>query len=145
VSNLLISFSFIGDIDIPSFVLEDKRRLVSEGAITAIFGGTGGKTYRLRDKAASEDSGPLPLFVASKALQPFIHEVFGELDLTLIKFVDGDKVLTGYDAKILPKVCEAWLRAKEEKTLQTSQFAKAKKAELLMRGLAHVGIIALVD
>ena len=67
------------------------------------------------------------------------------MDLSLVEFFDGEKVLTGYEAKILPKVCEVWLRAKEEKTLQASQFGKAKKAELLMRGLAHIGVIALVD
>src|SRR5690606_38117869 len=38
-----------------------------------------------------------------------------------------------------------WLMAREEKKLQTSQYPKAKKAEILMRGLAHIGITALVD
>lgn len=135
----------IGDIQIPCYVLEDGRRIISEGGITAIFGTSGGKTYRLRDLSSPESTGPMPLFLASKALQPFIHEAFDGLDLSLVEFVDGEKVLTGYEAKILPKVCEVWLRAKDEKVLQASQFGKSKKAELLMRGLAHVGVIALVD
>jgi hypothetical protein len=43
-------------------------------------------------------------------------------------------------------VCEVWLAAREvDGALQTSQLAKAKKAELLMRGLARVGIVALID
>lgn len=135
----------IGDITIPCCVLTDGRRLVSELGVNATLGSSGGKSYRLRDAAIEDGDGPMPLFLASKALQPFIHEVFDGVDLSPVEYLDGDKVLVGYEATILPKVCEVWLRAMEEKTLQASQFVKAKKAEILMRGLAQVGIIALVD
>lgn len=135
----------IGDITIPCCVLADGRRLVSELGVNATLGSSGGKSYRLRDAAGESGDGPMPLFLASKALQPFIHAVFDGVDLAPIEYIDGDKVLKGYEATILPKVCEVWLRAKEEKTLQKSQFIKAKNAEILMRGLAQVGIIALVD
>jgi hypothetical protein len=135
----------IGDMNISCFVLEDGRRIISEGGITAILGTSGGKSYKLRDLTVNEEIGPMPLFLSSKALQPFIHEAFDGMDLSPVNCVDGEKIVTGYEAKILPKVCEVWLRAKEEKALQASQLVKAKKAEVLMRGLAHVGVIALVD
>lgn len=135
----------IGDMTIPCFVLEDGRRILSENGVSSILGTSGGKSYKLRDSATNSDTGPMPLFLASKALQPFIHEAFDGVDLSPIEYADGDKILTGYEANILPKVCEVWLRAKEDGALQPSQHVKAKKAEVLMRGLAHVGIIALVD
>ncbi len=135
----------IGDMTIPCCVLEDGRRIISEAGITAILGVTGGKTYRLRNKATKDGQGPMPLFLASKALEPFIGETFSDTDLSVIEYIDGAKITRGYDAKILPKVCEVWLRANEEKALQPSQLIKAKKAEILIRGLAYVGIIALVD
>lgn len=135
----------IGDMTIPCCVLEDGRRLISEGGITGILGTTGGKNYRLRNSAAIDGDGPMPLFLASKALQPFIDETFSGVDLSIVEYVDGSKITSGYDAKILPKVCEVWLRAKDDGALQASQLVKAKKAEILMRGLAHIGIIALVD
>jgi P63C domain len=135
----------IGNHVIPCFVLNDGRRVVSEIGLTAIFGTSGGKTYRLREQTAPQSGGPLPLFLASKALHPFIHEVFDGMDLAPVEFVDGEKLWVGYDAKTLPKVCEVWLRADEAKVLQRSQAGKAKTAGLLMRGLAHIGIIALVD
>lgn len=53
--------------------------------------------------------------------------------------------MIGYDARILPLACDIWLQARENGLLQDQQQDKAKKAELLMRALAHVGIIALVD
>lgn len=135
----------IGDTEIPCCVLSNGQRIITENGINAILGSTGGKSYRLRDSTGEGDSGPLPLFLASKALQPFIHATFEGMDLSTVAYLDNGKELSGYAASILPKVCEVWLRAKDGGTLQASQLTKAKKAEILMRGLAHVGITALVD
>lgn len=136
----------IGDVEIPCAVLTDGTRVISELGVNATLGSSGGKNYKLREKHTHEsDSGPLPLFISSKALQPFIYEAFEEKDLMPIEYVDGDKVNRGYSAIILPRVCEVWLRAKDAGALQSSQLPKAKKAEILMRGLAHIGIVALVD
>ena len=136
----------IGEMFLACCVLEDGRRLISENAINSNLGSSGGKTYRLRD-AASTDlvGGPLPLFLASKALQPFIHQVFDGVDLSPVEYNDNGKIGFGFDASILPKVCEVWLMAAENKKLQPSQQGRAKKAEILVRGLARVGIVALVD
>lgn len=51
----------------------------------------------------------------------------------------------GYQATALPKICEVMLQARDAQALHVTQIPLAKKAEILMRGLAHVGIIALVD
>jgi P63C domain len=51
----------------------------------------------------------------------------------------------GYKAELLPKVCEVYLKAREDGALLKSQLKFAKACEILTRGLAHVGIIALVD
>ncbi|EPC9076393.1 P63C domain-containing protein, partial [Escherichia coli] len=42
-------------------------------------------------------------------------------------------------------VCDAYLKAREDGALKTNQIEIAKKAEILVRSLAKVGIIALVD
>lgn len=136
----------IGDIIIPCAVLEDGTRVLSENSINKNLGASGGKTYRLRDKANTENaSGPLPIFLASKALQPFISDVFDGVDLHPIEYQSGTKNSIGHAADILPKVCEVWLKARDSGALQVSQHPKAKKAEILMRGLATIGIVALVD
>lgn len=87
----------------------------------------------------------MPLFLASKPLQPFVSKVFEGADLAAIEYVENGKIARGYDATILPKVCEVWLMAGEEDALQKSQLSKVKKAEILIRGLARVGVVALVD
>ena len=51
----------------------------------------------------------------------------------------------GYRAELLPRVCEIYLRARDDGNLLKTQEKFARACDLLMRGLAHVGIIALVD
>lgn len=135
----------IGDMKISCAVLEDGTRIISENSIVRYLGSVGGKNYKLRAKE-NNNIDFLPLFVASKAIQPFIDEVFNKEDLLPISYTtDGKNRQKGYDATILPKVCEVWLKAREEKTLQVSQLPKALKAEILMRSLAKIAITALVD
>lgn len=135
----------IGEMKIPCAVLEDGTRVLNEANIIKNFGSMGGKNYKLRNKNENEN-GPLPIFIASKALEPFIYGIFEEEDLEPIEYTtDGKNVLKGYGATILPKVCEVWLKAREYNTLQASQLPKAMKAEILMRSLAMIGITALVD
>ena len=71
----------IGDVNISCAVLEDGRRIISEHGINNTLGSSGGKTIKLRDNQET-DYGPLPLFIASKALHPFIGDVFTADDLT---------------------------------------------------------------
>lgn len=135
----------IGDIEIPCAVLEDGTRLISETGIQGNFGTTGGKARRIRQELAKEREAPIPLFLASKPLEPFIEAVFADGDLEPLEYISNGAITRGYNATILPKVCEVWLRANDAGVLQVSQLPKAKKAEVLMRGLAHIGIVALVD
>lgn len=57
----------------------------------------------------------------------------------------GKSIEVGFDAQILPAVCDIWLKARNAGVLQDQQLDKAKKAEILIRGLANVAIIALID
>lgn len=49
------------------------------------------------------------------------------------------------DATLLPKVCEVMLQARDAGVLSKPQKNIARQAEILLRGLAHTGIVALVD
>jgi hypothetical protein len=134
----------LGDMQIPCAVLEDGRRIISENGINSTLGSSGGKSLKLRDNANFEH-GPLPLFLSSKALHPFVNDVFDTKDLETITYLDSGKEYVGYPAHILPKVCEVWLKARDANALQRSQIPKTIKAEIMMRALAHIGITALVD
>jgi hypothetical protein len=85
-------------------------------------------------------------FVGGKALEPFIGEELRLVINTPIQFVTMSGIVANaYDAQMLADICEAVLRAREDKKLQKQQAHIAQQCEVLMRGFARVGIIALVD
>jgi hypothetical protein len=134
----------IGDKKIPCAVLDNGKRVITETGITnAILGSRSGASKR---KKAQETSGaPVPIFVAPDNIKALISKELWEGPLALIQYVDDDKVVNSYDANLLPIVCDTWLKARETGILQKQQYAKAQQAEILMRGLAGVGIVALID
>ena len=135
----------IGETSIPCAVLEDGKRVISETAITnALLGGRSGASIKLK-KAAIEAGAPVPLFLVPPMLKPFVDKHLGGEPLKGINYVDKGKIAHGFDATMLPVACDIWSSARDAGVLQDQQLDKAKKAEILMRGLAHVGIIALVD
>jgi hypothetical protein len=118
--------------------------LSEHGIANAILGGRSGASKR-RKKSSSEDGVPMPIFVAPIQLKPFISSDLIDGPLKPIEYRDGQRVMIGYDARILRAVCEIWLRAREGGALQRQQLDKAQRAETLMRALADIGVIALVD
>ena len=63
-----------------------------------------------------------------------------------IKFRAQGTMAYGYEATILPEICEAVLKARNsDKGLNYQQAHIAKQAETLLLAFAKVGIIALVD
>ncbi|MBU4609173.1 P63C domain-containing protein [Achromobacter sp. GG226] len=136
----------LGSIDIPCAVLPDGTRLISQGGVTGAFGPvTGG--WQLRRKMENEDSGGLPPFLVAASLNPFISEELRTMVTTPKMYRDprGGPLRIGFEASSLPMICDVWLKAREAGALSKPQLAVAARAEILMRGLAHVGIIALVD
>jgi len=138
----------LGGMRLPCAVVQGPngiQRVLTENGITnAILGSRSGASKRLK-KAAGEDGTPVPLFVAPRQLKPFISEDLRQGPLSPIDYLDGERVVRGYDAAVLPAVCDVWLRAREAKALQAQQLAKAQHAELLTRALAQTGIVALID
>ena len=135
----------IGSLNIPCAVLEDGTRVLSENGITnALLGSRSGYSKR-RTMTSKAKGAPLPLFLAPERLKPFISKELVSGPLTPITYSQNSRRVTGFDAEVLPGICDVWLKARDAGALQTQQLDKAKKAEILMRGLAHIGITALVD
>lgn len=138
----------LAGVQIPCAVINGSdgvQRVLSEHGITkALLGSRSGASKR--KKKAMEDQGALlPLFVAPEQLESYISNELVDGPLSPIDYIEGDRIVRGYDAAILPAVCNIWLRAREEGKLQKQQLAKAQKAELLLRALAETGIVALID
>jgi len=135
----------IDGIVIPCAVLDNGKRVISEVGITmALLGSRSGASKRLK-KANEEAGAPLPIFLAPSMLKPFIDDELREGPLQHISYTEGRRTVSGFDANLLTAVCDVWLKAREAGALQKQQLGKAQKAEILMRSLAKVAIIALVD
>jgi P63C domain. len=125
----------IGDLKIPSAVLEDKTRVLnSKGFLTAI-----GRSW----KGSSRTD--LPNFLGAKNLIPFVSEQL-RVDLIPIEYRNKrGKIIKGFKAELIPLVCDVYLKAREAQSLSKTQEAVAQKAEILVRSLSKIGIIALID
>lgn len=136
----------IGDLVLPCAVLPDGTRVLSQGGVTRTFGpAIGGR--QLLKRASGDEGESVPTFLVADSLKDFIPENLRTLVSGPLKYRDprGGPVRMGLDASLLPQVCEVWLRARDAKALTKIQLPVADRADILMRGLAHTGIIALVD
>lgn len=136
----------IGDIVIPCAVLPDETRVLSERAITKAFGGkrAGSHWKRMKD---NPDSGHLPVLLSAKNIFPYIDGdlLEGLNRRRLYKPNRGGGAGHGIQAILLPKICNALLKVRDAKASHPSQDPIIAQADIIMRGLAEVGIVALVD
>lgn len=135
----------IGDINIPVAVLDNGKRVISETGLTrAMWGDRSGASKRI--KYASQEAGaPIPVFLAPGNLRPYISQDMLDGPLLPLEYEDGKRIVNGYEATLLPILCDIWLKARDDGNLKPGQADKVRKADILMRGLATVGIIAFVD
>jgi len=139
----------IGDIEIQCYVLEDDTRVLSQrglqtGIGMSVSGGSKAGEQRLvafmaslSEKTSSDnDLSARIAAIAERLRNPIKFRPPG-----------GGSAAFGYEATILADICDALLAARkmEGGILQKQQRHLADQAELLVRGFARVGIIALVD
>jgi hypothetical protein len=129
----------IGDVEIPCYVLEDGRRVLQQtGLIGALNMSHGGSYSKGGDRLAK--------FAAQGRLTPFVSKELIDRTANPIKFrTPKGSLAYGYEATVLADLCEAVLAARGAGVLQKQQDHIAKQAEILVRGFARIGIIALVD
>ncbi len=124
----------IHDAEIQCFVLDDGRRVLSGRAVTNALGLSG--------------RGPgMDRFLLAKSLQPYIDDDLKNILGNPIQFQVEAGIVPpqGYEAGILPELCNAVIEANENGKLRKNQQQMVAPARILLRGFAKVGIIALVD
>lgn len=131
----------IGDIKISCAVLEDGKRVITQRSMNSSLGRSGKRGSIISHEGALI----MPNFLAANNLKPFIDEELEKLVNPVVFLQKKSGKAFGYDATILPKVCNVYLRAREMGALLPNQKQIADKCEILVRALAEVGIIALVD
>lgn len=130
----------IGALELPCFVLETGQRVLSQRGMVNALGMKLGSNPRLGADRLSN-------FVAGKQIKPFVPERLVVMINSPLRFrhSGGGNEAHGYDANALVDVCEAVLQLRAAGEIHHQQHHIAAQCELLMRGLARVGITALVD
>ncbi len=130
----------IGDAEIPCAVLENGTRLLTQAGFLAALG----RSEKPKGRSQQVADG-LPPFLATVSLSPLItQEIIDSTVPVQFRTVTGARAL-GYRADLLPKVCNLFLSARDHGLLTAQQLGLAAKSEILIRALAQVGIVALVD
>jgi len=123
----------IGDTEIPVYVLDDRRRMVSRtGATTVLTVGKGG--------------GNLESYVQVKALERYIPANLADrmVDFEIPEVVN--KSVKGMTAETFLEICGAYVHAWQDGALESeAQIAIAKRAAMFLTACSKVGLIALID
>ena len=125
---------------IPCAVLDDGTRLLTQGGFMLAMG----RAEKAKGGQGSAIDGMVP-FLAATNLKQFIPQDL-ESSTKPIRFrtLSGATAF-GYRAEILPRVCEVYLDAKAAGKLHSRQEKIYTAADLIIRGLARVGIVGLID
>jgi hypothetical protein len=129
----------LGDVEIPCYVLEDGTRVLSLRGLVSGLGISSGSTRSGESRIVT--------FVDSEAIRKHSKNDLATALNSPIKFLPphGGRSAYGYPATLLADICEAVLAARATEQLSPGQLAVANQCEVLVRGFARVGIIALVD
>jgi hypothetical protein len=123
----------VGDQDIPVYVLEDGRRVISRtGALNFLTGGKGG--------------GNIESYLEIEVLRPFMPDDLADqwVEFDIPQVVN--KAVKGMTASGFIDICRAYSRARDTGALKTeSQTAIAVRASMLLSAFAKTGIEAAID
>jgi hypothetical protein len=130
----------IAERALPCAVLENGQRVLTQDGFLRSIGRLargGGGQGALAEK--------LPVFLRAQNLRPYISDDIEMASIPIIFRTRRGKQAFGYRAELLPVVCDIFLKARADGVLSKTQEHIAQACEVLVRGLATVGIIALVD
>ena len=129
----------IGPIEIPCYVLSDGRRVLSQRGLQ---GGIG--LSRSAGKSGARRIAQLLASLDAKGLDT--SELTARVNHP-VRFMPphGGNMADGYEATILPDICEVVVKADQAGKLLPQQRHVADQCRILLHGFANVGIIALVD
>lgn len=137
----------IGETTVSCSVLADGTRIITQATFLRALGRSRSPKAGTGVLSTADD---LPFFLQSDALQPFIPEELNEAIKPIFYRTKTGGKGVGYDAKLLPQVAEVYLKLRdallaERKEIPAQYQRMILAADLLIRALANVGIIALVD
>jgi hypothetical protein len=131
----------IGGSKLSCAVLEDGTRVLTQSDMMRALG----RSRQAKGRQYYRGDVNLPAFLTAQNLKPFVsNDLYVTSSQIEFKLPSGQRAF-GYRAEMLPQVCEVYLKARDAGALLPAQMHVARQADILMRGLANVGILALID
>lgn len=129
----------LGENIIPCYILEDGTRVLSGSGMQSAL--------KLQEETENKSGSRLARYLGQNTLQPFLYKGKEHGHYDPIECYKGEQKINGFEATILADICDAFLEARKstEVKLSTRQKIIADQCEILIRGFARIGIIALVD
>ncbi|HEY5152644.1 MAG TPA: P63C domain-containing protein [Candidatus Saccharimonadales bacterium] len=137
----------LGDLELNCVVLPDETRIISQrtflraiGRSPTLRGGTG----------AGSTGGKIPFFLQKKVFEPYLTDIEAMAAKPVVYRTKNNTKAIGYNALLLPGIAELYLRLRDD-MMASKGYVPARyspyitASDVLIRGLANVGIIALVD
>ncbi len=137
----------LGGKEISAAVLPNGKRIITQGTFLTTIGRS--RSPKAGRGVLSTVDG-MPFFLQAEALKPFISEELMQSTTPIFYITKTGKRGVGYDAQLLPMVAEVYLKLRDSYLEQNKAISKThehiiKASDIVLRGLAHVGIVALVD
>lgn len=138
----------IGPITLPCAVLADGRRIFSERGLSAAFTHVrSGSDFKR--KASQSEEERLPVFV-NDTIAAFISPEARNRLAKPIRYRNKESDFSipawGVEYDLLSEICDAYLSARDAGALKDAvSLRKAAAAERLIRALAKVALVALID
>ena len=137
----------IGDASISCAVLPTGTRIITQSAFLQAIG---------RSRSPKANTGvlstvdELPFVLRANVLKPFISKELEKSTTPMFYLTEKGTKAVGYDASLLPLVADVYLKFRDDRLENKGAVPKnyqhiIKASDILIRGLANVGIIALVD
>lgn len=128
----------IAGAKIPCAVLKNGKRVISQQSLFTAFD---------RPRKGEKRQEGLPSILGAKNLIPYVTDELREKCKVIHYFHTNGTTAQGHDAELIPLICNVYLEANkaEPAVLVSSQMRIVERAEILLRSLAKVGIIGLID
>jgi len=126
----------IAGSEVACAVLSNGKRIISQTSLFSAFD---------RPRKGEKRQEGLPSIIGASNLVTYVTDEVREKCLPIHYIHTNGTLASGYDAELIPIVCELYLKANDEKALVESQQKIVLRATAIIRALAKVGITALID
>jgi hypothetical protein len=121
----------IGDVVFPCYVLNNGKRVITQREVVGLMTGTA--------------KGGIDRYLQSSSLRGYIDSNHIKEQTVQFRISGVNKSATGYEGTLLIEICEAYLKARDNGALSDQHANLIKRAEIIIRACAKIGIIALID